>query len=227
MRAKTITILLTMMLSMASAAGAPGTDPGVALVEKFVTDIKTLASRFEQRLIDANGEIIEVSSGSLDINRPNQFRWAYDEPYEQWLVADGLNIWNYDIDLAQVTVKPQTEALANTPALLLGGSDTAMDEFEFDGSYEAGGLTWVRMRPVDTESGFKRVELAFSEQALARMVFLDNLEQTTVVSLYEVTVNESVDESLFEFKVPDEVDVVGTPATAELANTTTDTPDIP
>lgn len=212
---------------MASAAGAPDTDPGQTLVNGFVTDVKTLSSRFEQRLIDANGEILEVSSGTLDIHRPSQFRWAYDEPYEQWLVADGINIWNYDIDLAQVTVKPQSEALANTPALLLGGSESAMDEFTFDGSYVAGGLTWVRMRPIDTESGFKRVELAFNDTELARMVFLDNLEQTTLVSLYEVVVNESIEASQFEFVVPEGVDVVGTPATADLANSATDNTDIP
>ncbi|MDH3747144.1 MAG: outer membrane lipoprotein chaperone LolA [Gammaproteobacteria bacterium] len=227
MKLRTITLVLALTLSMASAAGAPDTDPGEKLVDAFVTDVKTLSSRFEQRLMDANGEILEVSSGTLDIHRPSQFRWAYDEPYEQWLVADGTNIWNYDIDLAQVTVKPQVEALANTPALLLGGSETAMDEFEFDGSYEAGGLTWVRMRPIDTESGFKRVELAFNDRELARMVFLDNLEQTTLVSLYEVIVNESIDASQFEFVVPEDVDVVGTPSTADLKNTTTDNTDIP
>lgn len=219
--------MLALTLSMASAAGAPGTDPGQKLVDNFVTDVKTLSSRFEQRLIEANGEIIEVSSGTLDIQRPSRFRWAYDEPYEQWLVADGINVWNYDIDLAQVTVKPQIEALANTPALLLGGSRAALDEFEFDGSYEAGGLTWVRMRPIDTESGFKRVELAFNDGTLARMMFLDNLEQTTLVSLYEVLVNESIDTSQFEFVVPNDVDVVGTPATADLSDSAADESDIP
>jgi len=227
MSLRTLTVLLALTLSMASAAGAPGTDPGEKLVDEFVTDVKTLSSRFEQRLMDANGEILEVSSGTLDIHRPSQFRWAYDEPYEQWLVADGINIWNYDIDLAQVTVKPQAEALANTPALLLGGSESAMDEFEFDGSYVAGGLTWVRMRPIDTESGFKRVELAFNDGDLARMVFLDNLEQMTFVSLYDVVINESIDASLFEFVAPEDIDVVGTPSAADLTGTTSDNSDIP
>ncbi|MBT8100906.1 MAG: outer membrane lipoprotein chaperone LolA [Gammaproteobacteria bacterium] len=214
MNIRTFIAMATMALSAASAAGAPGADVGEALVESFVVDVKTLSARFEQRLIDASGEILEVSSGTLTIERPGRFRWAYVEPYEQQLVADGVNIWSYDVDLAQVTVKPQADALANTPALLLGGSDAAMDEFEYDGSYEAGGLTWARLRPIDTESGFKRVELAFSNGVLARMVFHDNLEQTTLVSLYEVTVNEPVSASHFEFVAPDGVDVVGTPAAA-------------
>lgn len=191
-------------------------DAGRALVDEFISDVKTLESRFEQSLMDAQGDIVEVSSGTLEINRPDQFRWAYNEPFEQSLVADGLNIWSYDVDLAQVTVKPQVEALANTPALLLGGSASAMDEFIYDGSYEDGGLTWVRMHPVDTDSGFSRLELAFSDRTLARMLFFDNLEQTTLVSLNNVVVNEAIDPGIFDFKAPAGVDVVGTPATAEL-----------
>jgi outer membrane lipoprotein carrier protein len=208
---------LTLLTSVLPAAAeeAAARDAGRALVNEFVTGVSTLSSRFEQTLIDADGEVLEVTRGTLEINRPGQFRWAYDEPYEQWLVADGLNLWSYDVDLAQVTVKPQADALANTPALLLGGSAAVLDEFEYDGSFEEGGLTWVRMRPVDTDSGFKRLELAFSGRTLARMVFFDNLEQTTLVSLTDAVINEAIDPAHFEFVAPDGVDVVGTPALAE------------
>ena len=135
---------------------------------------------------------------------------------EQWLVADGRNIWSYDLDLMQVTVKPQADALANTPALLLGCSGEAMDQFEYDGSFVEGGLTWVRLLPVDTDSGFRRVELGFDTRLLSRMVFFDNLEQTTVVVLKNVAVNEPIDAARFEFAVPDDVDVVGKPVAANL-----------
>ena len=209
-----LTFLTGVLPVVAEEAMAPP-DAGRALVKEFITGVNTLSSRFEQTLIDANGEVLEVTSGTLEINRPGQFRWAYDEPYEQWLVADGLNLWSYDVDLAQVTVKPQAAALANTPALLLGGSAAVMDEFEYDGSFEEGGLTWVRMRPVDTDSGFSRLEMAFNGSTLARMVFFDNLEQTTLVSLTDAVVNEPIDPAHFEFVAPDGVDVVGTPALAE------------
>ena len=189
---------------------------GRALVSEFITGVSTLSSRFEQTLIDASGEVLEVTSGTLEIKRPGQFRWAYDEPYEQWLIADGLNLWSYDVDLAQVTVKPQAAARANTNGLLLGGSESVGDQFEYDGSYEDGGLTWVRMGPISTDSGFKRMELAFSGRMLARMVFIDNLEQTTLVSLSDAVINEEIDSAHFEFIVPEGVDVVGTPAVAEI-----------
>lgn len=186
-------------------------DAGEKLVNDFLTDVLTMQARFEQSLIDADGEVVEVSGGTLEIERPTRFRWAYADPYEQWLVADGLNIWSYDVDLAQVTVKPQEKALSNTPAMLLGGATNALEQFRFEGSRVEEATTWVRMRPVDDSSGFNRVDLGFLEGQLSRMVFFDNLEQTTLVALYDVVVNEAIDASHFEFVIPNDVDVVGVP----------------
>ena len=189
-------------------------EKGAQLVAAFITDIETLQGRFEQSLLDADGEVLERTSGTLQIERPGRFRWSYTQPYEQELVADGLNIWSYDVDLAQVTVKPQQDALANTPALLLGGSEDAMQQFNNEGSYVEAGTTWVRLSPVSTDSGFLRVELGFREERLYRMVFFDSLEQTTLVALYDVAINVPFAPDEFTFQVPEDVDVVGTPATA-------------
>ena len=188
-------------------------EKGRVLVDQFVTGIESLSATFGQTLVDADGEVLEVSSGTLEVSRPGRFRWAYIEPYEQWLVADGLNIWSYDVDLAQVAVKAQADALANTPALLLSGADNALDEFDFGGSFDEAGLTWVRLTPTNTEAGFRQVDLAFSEEKIARMVFHDNLEQTTVVAMDNVVINAPIDAAQFLFVVPDGVDLVGTPAT--------------
>lgn len=209
-------LVAVLLISTAGLAGEPAVDDGEVLVNAFVNDVVTFSADFEQSLIDPDGLMLEKTSGTLEIQRPGRFRWIYEEPYEQWLVADGANIWSYDVDLEQVTVKPQAEALANTPALLLGGSGEAMQQFEHGGSFVDGGLTWVRLLPVDTESGFRRVELGFDDGRLSRMAFLDNLEQTTVVVLKNVAVNAPIDASRFQFAVPDGVDVVGKPAAANL-----------
>jgi len=193
-------------------------DDGKRLVDEFVTDVVTFQGNFDQALIDADGQVVESTTGTLEIQRPGQFRWSYVDPYEQWLLADGLNIWSYDMDLAQVTVKPQAEALANTPALLLGGSADALEQFNYEGSYTETITTWVRLAPKNTDSGFLRVELGFVDDTLSRMVFFDNLEQTTLVDMSEVAVNEMIDPARFRFDVPDDVDVVGSPIIADLTD---------
>jgi len=205
-------LLLVAQLAYGEISGA---DEGRRLVDEFVNDVTTFQGRFEQALIDADGQVVEKTTGMLELQRPGQFRWSYIEPYEQWLVADGVNIWSYDVDLAQVTVKPQAEALANTPALLLGGSAGALDQFDYEGSYVETVTTWVRLAPKHTDSGFLRVELGFVADTLSRMVFFDNLEQTTLIALDEVAVNEPIDPARFEFVIPEDVDVVGTPAVVD------------
>jgi outer membrane lipoprotein carrier protein len=208
-------VLAISLPSMAAHAQVRLDGVGEQLVNDFIHNVITLQGRFEQSLIDAAGEVVDRSSGTLEIERPGRFRWAYSDPYEQRLVADGLNIWSYDVDLAQVTVKPQADMLANTPALLLGGSEDALEQFRFDRTIVEQGTTWVRMIPVDTTSGFERMELGFFDGQLTRMVFFDNLEQTTLVALYDVKTNEPIDAERFSFTVPEDVDVVGVPAVAE------------
>jgi len=207
-------LLASLCLATSVLAQSPD-DHGKQLVDEFIEDVESFSGNFEQVLIDADGAVIERTTGTLEISRPGKFRWSYVEPYEQWLIADGLNIWSYDVDLAQVTVKPQSDALANTPALLLSGSANALDQFDYEGSYDETVTTWVKLAPKNTDSGFLRMELGFIDDTLNRMVFFDNLEQTTLVEFRDVAVNGQIDPARFEFLVPDGVDVVGMPAVAD------------
>lgn len=212
-------LLFVIACSAANVAAQSSVDEmGEMLVHHFLTDVTTMQGSFEQSLIDAGGTVVEVTSGTLEIERPVRFRWSYNEPYEQWLIADGLNVWSYDLDLQQVTVKPQRDALANTPALLLGGAKDALAQFNFGGTTVDEVTTWVRLEPKDENSGFNRIELGFIDGKLMRMMFFDNLQQTTLIALHDVTINEPIDAERFEFLAPDGVDVVGVPITTEDAD---------
>ena len=211
-RCVTVAMLACGLLDVAGARGAGDVAAREPLLDRYLEQVHTLSADFDQTLIDAEGTVLEEASGTLEISRPGRFRWIYRKPYEQWLVADGQNVWSYDVDLAQVTVKAQAEALASTPALLLGGSADVLDEFRYEGTASEGGLTWVRLVPLAEGSGFRQVELGFAGEQLSRMVFRDNLEQTTVVSLADVVVNIAIAPETFEFVAPANVDVVGTPA---------------
>jgi outer membrane lipoprotein carrier protein len=199
------------------AADGDGTE-GMALLEDYLDNVQTMRADFEQSLVDANDVVVETSTGTLAIRRPGQFRWSYATPYEQELVADGTNIWSYDVDLEQVTVKSQAEMLANTPATLLGGSREVLDEFDYvDSMIDERGTVWLTLSPRDTDNGFNRVELGFDDGTLRRMIFSDSLGQTTLIALLDVTLNGPMADSVFDFAVPEGVDLVGVPRVAERA----------
>ncbi|MGH8168669.1 MAG: outer membrane lipoprotein chaperone LolA [Woeseiaceae bacterium] len=212
---KSLVLTLAGALLQVSALAAPADEngDGEQLIQQFVESVQTMSGRFEQSLVDANDKVVESASGTFEIQRPGHLRWLYREPYEQVLVADGLNVWSYDVDLAQVTVKPQAEVLSSTPALLLGGAENVLDDFTYDGSFEDRGTDWVRLLPKDPDSTFESVELGFTDAKLTRMIFSDNLDQTTLVAMFDVVLNEEIDADHFRFVPPDGVDVVGKPLT--------------
>ena len=198
----------------ARAAGDAAVD-GRALLDGFLSDVSSMTASFEQSLVGAGQEVVESSSGTLQIRRPGQFRWTYTDPYEQILVADGLNLWSYDVDLEQVTVKAQATVLANTPAILLGGNRSVLDDFEIIDTRSDRDTTWVRMRPRNPDNGFDQVRLGFADGELRQMIFSDSLEQETRIVLSDVQTNEDLEDSFFEFRVPSGVDLVGEPLTAD------------
>lgn len=206
-----------MILLLATPTYAQDVAEGRKLVEEYVNGVQTMSGRFEQQLVDADDIVVDRSSGTIEIMKPGRFRWTYLEPYEQILVADGLNVWSYDVDLEQVTVKAQVEVLASTPALLLGGSQDVLDDFDYIDSYSDRNTVWVQLRPKSTDNGFTKVELGFDDGRLDRMIFSDNLGQTTLIALFDVRLNNAIDAQRFSFSPPENVDVVGQPVTADPA----------
>ncbi len=205
-------LVLALMLP-ALASGTDAVDAGDAAMPAelvaFFDGIDSIEGAFRQIQFDAAGNVVETSEGELAISRPDRFRWRYDSPYEQIIVADGKRLWLYDVDLEQVTVREQGESIRNSPAMLLGGDAAALDAFRFVGTYTDGGQDWLRLEPVQPESDFRGVSLAFADGALLMMELEDPLSQTTRVEFSGLRFNEDLDPALFEFEIPAGVDVVG------------------
>src|SRR5512145_1613931 len=92
-------------LLAASVAPAQGSD-AVARVEAFLASVRTLSANFSQTVRGRDGDVQDRASGTLSLSRPDRFRWDYQKPYVQTIVADGQKLWLYDSDLEQVTVRP-------------------------------------------------------------------------------------------------------------------------
>ncbi len=211
----------TLVLMAAALLAAPGarslaqTEAGVAEagvpseLREFFAGIDTIRGEFRQVLFDARGRAVERSNGEFAILKPGRFRWHYTEPYEQLIVADGENIWLYDVDFEQVTVREQTDSLSQSPAMLLGGDADALDAFRYLGSYSRGGRDWLRLEPVAPESDFRAVDLSFAGGELELMELTDALGQVTRIEFTELVLNESLEDALFTFTPPPGVDVIG------------------
>jgi outer membrane lipoprotein carrier protein len=194
---------------LAPAAPAQGGD-AVARVEAYLAQLKTLTANFSQVVRNRDGQVTDRASGTLSIARPDRFRWDYQKPYLQTIVADGKRLWLYDSDLEQVTVRALEQGLGSTPAMLLSGAGKVGDAFTAAGVETKGDWTWYRLTPKQDGSDFEQVSLAFTRAGeLAAMELRDKLGQATVIEFGAVKRNLPLDDQLFRFEPPPGADVIG------------------
>ena len=200
-------LFLTLLAHVTVAASDPAA--GRQKVEGFLQGLQSLQAQFKQTLTDRNGRTIEEASGTLAVHRPDRFRWDYQQPNEQVIVADGARIWLYDADLEQVTVRKLDDTLSATPAMLLSGQGNLQDNFTVTQSSQEGAIQWVRMEPKRDDTDFKWVRLGFDRATLKFMQLADKLGQTTSLEFAQLVRNPAIDPSRFTFTVPPGADVIG------------------
>jgi len=234
-----LSTLMILALMAAAAAGAADTPAASTALDRYLNGMKSLRTAFTQTVTDAHGTLTDAGAGTLLVLRPGRFRWDYQPRHEadaadasgqgaaaagnvapaapssergQLLVADGKNLWFYDRELAQVSVKPEGAALTATPVMLLSGSvEQLHDSFQISAAGTHDGLDWVSVQPRSAESDFSRAELGFAHDRLARMLVNDRLGQTVQLDFSRSERNARIDPAELQFKPPAGVDVIGTP----------------
>jgi outer membrane lipoprotein carrier protein len=207
-------------------AACAAADPSGTALDRYLDGMTSLQTVFNQKVTDAKGKQVESGSGTLLVQRPGKFRWDYQPHSEdhgaaasaqseqrgQLLVADGKNLWFYDRELAQVTVKPVAAALSATPVMLLSGSSSQLhDSFDIAAAGSHDGLDWVSVKPRTAEADFSSAQLGFERNQLARMIVNDRLGQTVQLDFTRSERNARVNEADLQFKPAAGVDVIGTP----------------
>jgi len=199
---------LALVLS-AAATAAPQTP-----LDGYLDGLRTLRTEFSQTVIDGKGQRVQTAAGKLVIVRPGRFRWELTPDggaSPQLMIADGKNLWFYDRDLEQVSVKPAAAALTATPAGLLSGDGDLRQWFNVSSAGKREGLDWVKVVPKQGDADFREAQLAFDKTDLRRMVLKDKLGQTVRLDFLKSERNPSVADSEVKFSPPEGADVIGTP----------------
>jgi outer membrane lipoprotein carrier protein len=210
------------LAAQALPAAKPATKPAGAAaspIDAFTKGLTGLRGRFVQRVFDAKGSQREESSGTVALSAPRQFRWEYEQPFPQLIVADGDHVWIYDPDLEQVTVKVQSHEEQQSPLAVLIDPGQLERQFEVTDAGDEGGLAWVELTPrSEDDAGLQRARLGFNGNQLQRMQLQDALGQQTVIEFSGWRRNPDFAADIFTFQAPAGVDVVGeTRASAEVS----------
>ncbi len=208
--------LQALPLTLALAGAQAAATGGVALLDHYLDGLQSLRADFAQTLTDSHGKQIDRSAGTLVVLRPGKLRWELHpqggrDSEGELMVADGKNVWFYDRDLQQVSVKPLDAALSGTPAMLLSGAVDVARTFVLSDGGAHEGLSWVNVTPRSTESDFRRARLGFAGPDLKRMVLEDKLGQTATVVFEHAVRNAPVAPDEVSFTPPAGSDVIGKP----------------
>jgi outer membrane lipoprotein carrier protein len=229
-----LSLILVLAAPMAAAAAAPAppatpATAGPTPLDKYLDNLRTLRTSFVQTLADPHGREIDRANGTLIVQRPGKFSWdIHPQPVTgdapaasaaattgggagQLMVCDGVNLWFYDRDLQQVTVKPVDAALSATPAMLLSGAVDVRKTFTISPVGEREGLDWVLVEPNGAQADFRRALFGFEHGDLQRMILEDKLDQTATIIFQKIERNGPVRPAEVSFTPPARVDVIGTP----------------
>jgi outer membrane lipoprotein carrier protein len=201
-------LLVSGLLALAAALG-----PGLARADavdalrSFVKEVQSGRGAFTQVVTSPDGAKKKTSTGSFEFLRPNRFRFDYSKPYEQQIVADGQNVWLFDVDLNQVTVRPYDQALGSTPAALLAGGNLDRD-FTLSAEPDAGGLQWVQALPKVKEGSIRVLRVGFKGRELAAFEITDAFGQKSRLDFARFEAQAPLAAARFKFTPPAGVDVL-------------------
>jgi outer membrane lipoprotein carrier protein len=196
-------------VAMATTAAAHSTP-----LDRYLEQLKTLRVSFEQTLTDARGRETQRAKGLLTVVRPGRFRWELtplDTGAPQLMVSDGRNLWFYDRDLEQVSVRPAASALTATPATLLSSTGDLRSVFKIATDGRRQQLDWVVVTPIADDADFREARLGFAKGELRQMILQDKLGQTSTLIFQNATRNAPIPEADVTFVPPVGADVIGKP----------------
>jgi len=178
-------------------------------LNKALKNLDNLTADFKQTLLDDEKQIVQQSSGNLAIQRPGKFSWIYTTPYEQQIVADGSELWVYDVDLDQVTVKPMSTGLASAPIMILMKQNDITEEFAVNEVGQRKFLYWVELEPNTKDLEYSHVYIGLENDTVKAMELRDNFGQSTQIVFDNLRTNVVHNPKVFQFTPPEGVDVFG------------------
>lgn len=199
-----VTAPLTLGLQTAQAAAA-SQQVAVNNLNKLLSGTKSMTANFTQSV--QGGKNNRSFSGTMQVQRPNQFRWQVAGSAAQLIVGNGNTLWVYDKDLNQVTRQKTSNQIGDTPALLLSGNPSTIAS-SFSVAQPEATKNYYVLTPKSGNANFKKLHIAFNGGNPVAMALEDNLGQTTTINFSNIKRNVSIPASQFSFTPPKGADVI-------------------
>lgn len=196
--ARAVVLALIFALTLLAGIRAAVAADGAERVNDYLAGLTSLRADFEQFTFNAERTRMMESRGTLYLQRPGRFRWEYDEPNRQVIIADGKRVYLHDLELKQVSHQSQSQALSGTPALLLADGGPIGSHFTASILPSTDGRDWVELIPKAQDTDVLRIELGFGKDQLESLIMEDSFGQTTRLNFSGAQRNTELSPDLFK-----------------------------
>ena len=175
------------------------------LIEKL-NKFDGFTANFSQKIFDADGNLLQDdASGTIDVKRPNLFKWHTQLPDENLVVSNGETLWMFDPFVGEAHIYNIDDAIVNSPMVLLSSNDITLwqqysviqrssDEYVIDA--------------LDETSQVKQLIVRFADSVLSSFTIVDSTEQTSTFDLSQVQYEQLPDNSTFTLTLPKGISVI-------------------
>tara|TARA_B100000686_G_C16751784_1_gene952991 strand:- start:938 stop:1588 length:651 start_codon:yes stop_codon:yes gene_type:complete len=182
-------------------------------IQKHYDSVNTFRAHFVQRAYVKLMDQTQESKGEVIIKKPGKMKWVYNAPDPQILVSNNQTLWLFIPEENQVTQASVRDIYTtNTPALFLSGEGKLAEAFRVTKINRDSGILSVFLVPERDDQDLKQITLLADDknyQIVGSRVY-DRLGNKTEILFSAIEVNVKLPDSLFEFEVPEGVDLLDT-----------------
>lgn len=202
------TLLVCLAMLSAGRALAQGLQPwSLAVAQQWW-------QQFTQSVPAAEGQFRQQQAGQAErrgrfaFQRPGQFAWLTDIPFEEALVSNGDVLLHYDPELQQLTERSAASALVGSPIAVLFGQESLHRHFTLQTLLQSPvpsqqALRWLRLLPLQSNSGFVHVDIGINDANHPVVLHvLDAFQQHSTIVLESFSVRKRLSADRFHLEVP-------------------------
>jgi outer membrane lipoprotein carrier protein len=199
------------LASPGSAPAAESDDQIVDQLQKSYDSMADFTADFRQETEYKTLNKTLKAYGKISYKRPGKMLWKFDEPKNQWVLADGQSLYFYQPENKQVLKTPLKNAFrSDVPLTFLLGIGNLKRDFKVTSKGTEGNLYVLQLGPKDGSKGIDEVTLGVDKQNYqinwARIK--DPGGNLTTVHFSNIKRGVGVNDSIFRLQVPQGADVV-------------------
>ena len=194
----------------------------VAKVQDVYQRTKDLKADFTQESTLKSLDKTQTATGEIYFKNPGKLRWDYNTPTKQEIVTNGETLWMYIYEDRQVVVSNFSEVYqSNTSAFFLSGMGDLKRDFHVrlgEPTDEDDGNSYVlRLIPREQQSNIEELFLLIDKDSflVVETYFHDFYGNLIRIRFKNHKINRGLQDSMFIFKIPDDVDVIEQPSISQ------------